>query len=1121
MSQSNASIDKLYQKKTDREHVLDNPDTYTGPMEDTEYNSYIFKDGKIQQKSVKIIPGLYKLFDEAIVNCRDHYTRQLDKQLSGNKDTQQVTYIEISIDKLTNEISFKNDGPGIPIIKHGEHDIWIPEMIFGHLRTSSNYDKNKKKRTGGKNGYGVKLIFIWATEGSIETVDSEQQLKYKQEFLNNLSEIKPPKITKCTTKSYTKITFKLDLKRLNMTNFSDDLLSLFIRRMYDIAAVTDKSVKVKYNKQILPIRNFPQYVDLYIGLKDNTKRAYELYSERWEYCVCLSPTDSFQQVSLVNGLYTNKGGKHVDYIMNQIVKKLTAVALKKKKIKVKPAAIKDQLMIFLRCDIDNPSFDSQIKDYLSTPVNKFGSTCEVSDKFISKVITLGVLDIACAVTELREKRAIKKQDGSKVKTVKGIPKLIDANDAGGTNSKNCMLMLVEGDSAKAGVVSGLSKQDRKIIGVYALKGKLMNVRGETTGKIALNKEISEIKQILGLEVGRKYTKQEADVALRYGKIVLLTDQDKDGSHIKGLCINMFASQWESLLNIPGFMSYMNTPILKAKKGKTEKTFYTEAEYDLWSKSDEYNSNWKIKYYKGLGTSTGKEFKEYLAEKRLIDYSYNTNQCIDSIDMAFNKKRPFDRKKWLEQYDRQQFVGTSATSISYTEFVDKELIHFSKYDCERSIPNIMDGLKTSHRKIMYCAFKRNLVKDTKVAQFSGYVSEHSAYHHGEASLNAAIVGLAQDFTGSNNINLLYPSGQFGTRLQGGKDSASERYIFTRLNDITKYIFNVNDQQILEYLKDDGTLIEPRWYAPIIPLILVNGSKGIGTGFSTDIPSFSIQDIIQYLTKKINKDPVDDISMIPYYNGFKGSIYESSESGKYIVKGIYKKIKTDTIQITELPIGSWTDDYKAYLEKLICSDKHSGIIKKYIDTSTDVNVDIIVKFGAGKLDKLVSKQETNNIDGLEKLLKLATTLSINNMHVFDEEERLKKFDRPQDIIDYYFDIRLELYRQRKIKQLESLSKTLNKVSNKARFIKENLNNTIDLRGMKNEKVYSLLREKKYIVIDNDDKYEYLLGMPLSSVTRENIDKLLKQQESLQQEVDILTKTTPEDIWLADLTKLKENL
>ena len=267
---------------------------------------------------------------------------------------------------------------------------------------------------------------------------------------------------------------------------------------------------------------------------------------------------------------------------------------------------------------------------------------------------------------------------------------------------------------------------------------------------------------------------------------------------------------------------------------------------------------------------------------------------------------------------------------------------------------------------------------------------------------------------------------------------------------------------------------------------------------------------------------NIELHPYYEGFRGTVIKNYGSPyKYLIKGKYEVINSDTVKITELPIGSWTDDYKAYLEKLISSDKHSGIIKKYIDTSTDINVDIVVKFGSGKLDKLISKQETNNIDGVEKLLKLATTLSINNMHVFDEEDRLKKFNRPQDIIDYYFDIRLELYRQRKIKQLESLSKTLNKVSNKARFIKENLNNTIDLRGMKNEKVYSLLREKKYIVIDNDDKYEYLLGMPLSSVTRENIDKLLKQQESFQQEVDILTKTTPEDIWLADLTKLKENL
>jgi len=162
-------------------------------------------------------------------------------------------------------------------------------------------------------------------------------------------------------------------------------------------------------------------------------------------------------------------------------------------------------------------------------------------------------------------------------------------------------------------------------------------------------------------------------------------------------------------------------------------------------------------------------------------------CRDAIDMVFNKKRSNDRKVWLEHYERNDFMNTSLNTVLYKEFITKEMIHFSKYDCDRSIPNVMDGLKTSLRKILYAAFKRNLVTEIKVAQFSGYVSEHSAYHHGEASLNGAIVGMAQDFVGSNNIHLLNPNGQFGTRLQGGKDAASERYIFTELNALTRLIF----------------------------------------------------------------------------------------------------------------------------------------------------------------------------------------------------------------------------------------------------------------------------------------------------------------------------------------------
>ena len=212
-----------------------------------------------------------------------------------------------------------------------------------------------------------------------------------------------------------------------------------------------------------------------------------------------------------------------------------------------------------------------------------------------------------------------------------------------------------------------------------------------------------------------------------------------------------------------------------------------------------------------------------------------------------------------------------------------MIHFSKYDCDRSIPNLMDGLKTSQRKIIYTAFKRRLFKEIKVAQFSGSVSEISCYHHGEQSLNGAIIDMAQNYVGSNNINLLEPKGQFGTRLQGGKDSAAPRYIFTLLNKLTRTLFQEADDNVLRYLDDDGTPVEPIYYVPIIPMILVNGSIGIGTGFSTDIMCYNPLEIIDYINASISGKDTSNIKINPYYQGFKGTINEITPQ-KYLIKGL---------------------------------------------------------------------------------------------------------------------------------------------------------------------------------------------------------------------------------------------
>jgi DNA topoisomerase-2 len=1041
---------------------------------------------------------------------------------NGQHNALPVTNIEITIEE-DGTIIMLNDGNGIDVAEHPEHKIWIPELIFGHLRTSTNYDKTEKKIVGGKNGFGFKLVLIWSTYGSVETVDHIRGLKYRQEFKNNLDEICKPSITKCKTKPYTKITFKPDYNRLGLTGLTSDIISLLRKRVYDIAAVTDKTIKVKYNSTPVPIKNFQQYIDLYIGDKSEVPRVYEDSSEsRWEYAVALTPNNEFTQVSFVNGIHTAKGGKHVEYILGQITRKLCEFIEKKKKVKVNQNSIKEQLILFIRCDIENPAFDSQTKDFMNTPSSKFGSKCEVSDKFIEKIAKMGVMDAALQLTEVKENKAAKKTDGVKSKSVRGIPKLTDANWAGTEKSKDCVVIFCEGDSAKAGIISGLSSEDRNSIGVYPLKGKLLNVRGETVKKISENNEISEIKKILGLETGKKYESIE-DVYkhLRYGKVLFMTDQDLDGSHIKGLGINLFQSEWSSLVEIPGFIGFMNTPILKAKKGTVELNFYNEGEYEEW-KDENDTKGWKIKYYKGLGTSTGKEFREYFENKKTVGFTMS-EKSDDTIDMVFNKKRADDRKDWLKLYDRSSFIDTSKQMITYDEFIHKELIHFSKYDCDRSIPNLMDGLKISLRKILFSAFKKNLTTEIKVAQFSGYVSEHSGYHHGEASLNAAIVGMAQNFVGSNNINLFMPNGQFGTRLQGGKDSASERYIFTQLNKITRTLFPANDDNILTYLNDDGLLVEPVYYAPIIPMILVNGSKGIGTGFSTDIMCYNPIQIIQYIKNKLSLEE-NSVEFIPYYDGFKGQITKLSEE-KYLIKGLYEKTGNDTIRVTELPVGFWTEDFKELLEKLIepGQDKEgkkiTSVVKDYDDMSKDTNVDFTITFAKGKLEELEQSKGDYACNGLEKLLKLYTTNTTTNMHLFDADDKLQKYEKVSDIIDAYYDVRLKLYQTRKDYLIDALEKELVLLSNKAKYIKENLDGTIDLRKKKKEQVLEMLESKGYDIIDDDSDYKYLTKMPMDSVTEENVEKLLTEKGNKEQELNVIKSTSINKMWNSELDNLSE--
>ncbi|KAI9012860.1 DNA topoisomerase [Gaertneriomyces semiglobifer] len=1118
--------DQIYQKKTQLEHILIRPDTYIGSIESQTQKMWVYENDRMVWRDVTFVPGLYKIFDEIIVNAADNKVRD------PSMDT-----IRVNIDRENNVVSVYNNGSGIPIEMHAKEGVYVPELIFGHLLTSSNYDDNEKKITGGRNGYGAKLCNIFSTEFTVETADSKSGRKFVQTHFDNMSRKSTPKITNnAKGEEYTKITFKPDLKRFGMTSIDDDFEALAKKRAYDMAGCI-RGVKVYLNDVRIKVKDFKDYAEMYVnsgsstGLVGKPTIIYERPNERWEVAFTLSD-GQFQQVSFVNSICTMKGGTHVNHVADQLVNNLIEAVKKKDKkgVPLKPFQAKNHLWIFVNCYIENPAFDSQTKENMTLRQSSFGSKCAISDDFIKKVVKSGVVDNILSFAKFKQDQLLKKTDGTKRARITGLAKLDDANNAGTRNAHKCTLILTEGDSAKALAISGLSVVGRDNFGVFPLRGKLLNVREASHTQITNNAEINAIKQILGLQHGKVYKSTEG---LRYGHLMIMTDQDHDGSHIKGLIINLLDHFWPSLLAVPGFLLEFITPIVKVTKGtnsnKREVSFFTIPEYEAWKEANEDGKGWTIKYYKGLGTSTTDDAKKYFSamDRHLKSFAPADEGERRLIDMAFSKKKADDRKEWLRQFEPGTYMDHDQESIPISDFINKELILFSMADNARSIPSAVDGLKPGQRKIIFSCFKRNLKAELKVAQLAGYVSEHSAYHHGEQSLATTIVGLAQNYVGSNNLPLLEPRGQFGTRLQGGKDAASPRYIYTVLSPLTRALFHPADDALLNYQNEDGQNIEPQWYLPILPTLLLNGSEGIGTGWSSSIPNYNPRDIVDNLYRLMKGE--EPLPMHPWYRGFNGSIEQIGQD-KYRVSGCISKIDDTTVEITELPIRTWTQNYKEDLESwLTGTEKQASWIKEYREYHTHSNVHFHVTLSEEQM--ALAEQE-----GLEKRFKLVSTISTSNLVCFDREGRIKRYESIDEILREFYELRLGHYYKRKQFLLDQLTHDLAKLDNKVRFVTEIIKGELVVQNKKRDVLFRELKQRKYLPVhakkdklgdaeaeDESDAdptdtkshgYDYLLSMPIWNLTWEKVQKLLNEKQIKEAEVSALSSQSVFDLWRTDL-------
>lgn len=1007
---------------TELDRVFESSDMYIGQ---SVHGSPIQTDRFVFNPSTKAMEfkndvcyplGLLKLFDECIVNVADN----IQRGYGTNK-------ICIELDKHKGIIKVYNNGRNFPISLTSHNSSANPcekaytsEILFFHLGSSTNY-KKKQKITGGKNGLGIKIVNIFSKWFELEMCDGK--LVYLQKSSNHMRHVETPIITKKKQKPYISLSFKPDISLFydkdnihgKQEGFEDELYNLLLTRVYDIAGTTPKNISIYLTQkhisdepEKIAIRTFKDYVNLFIppNNQDSTKIGHFI-NDRWEVVLMKNPLPNKAFVSFVNNINTYLGGEHVKYIYSQVIN-----FLRKKIPSIDKRRVQNSVFAFVRSTIEDPSFQSQSKATLSSSVKSFGSTCELPPKCLNVLLRNGVIDDLKEEIEFKNMKMLKKSTaiGSSLSnriSLKGNSSIEDAADAGKRGKKKgTMLFIVEGKSALQLMKAGFKVIGQKKFGALAIRGKIINSYTSTDEKVFNNSEVKMICQLLGLQFGVK-----ADISkLRYENVCMLCDQDYDGEHIKALLIAFFSKYFPELLEDErGFLSTMVTPIVIAKprtkkKDLELKMFFTLDKFETWlDDPDSQHSKYNIKYYKGLGTSDVAEGKQYFKNMNQLIKRFLPMRSQDKValNMALSKDAK-GRQNWMKIYDHHNVLDyMNFSHITYEDFIHKGLKHYADMAMSRGIPRI-DGLTPSQRKCVHTFLKLNICEDVKVANIIGRISNHTNYHHGEDSLGKSVVGMSQKIVGKNNVNYFVPSGQFGSRADGGKVHAANRYIFTRLEKLTKYIFRKEDTFVLPKQFDEGNEIEPFLLAPIIPMILVNGSDKPAYAYKFTLNCYNPLDIINMIRIRLKNDitePVSneifDNSVKPWYKNFKGKITNSTSDGKFKSKGVITKVNSLLYKVTELPIQCWSvSNYRKNLVKMM----ESGKIKDFDDGEEgEENINTDSKATKRKRKK---KNKKNDVSS-PMIIDDDDDTDINNTFDFKDDNDGKSTN---DVMDLEIDIHL---------------------------------------------------------------------------------------------------------------------
>jgi DNA topoisomerase-2 len=1096
---------KTYIGMKHREWALKRPDSYLGSTDPIDYATYVANPSEVSEdvksitkfsiskQNMTYVQAVGRLFVEVISNAIDNAI-----------DNPSLECKKIKITRNDDCITVWNDGDFIPIEHVSEENpMYKHTFIFGTLLTSSNYDDTVDRSGSGRNGLGVKIVSIFSKKFVVEGVDPENGLKFVQTWTDNMGTVGEPKVTKSKRKvGYTSVSWIPDFERFGMEGYDADIITLFTRYAIDCALNTRVTVNIWGTN--VKITSLTAYARYYTG---DTTEIISFHTDDCDVVVTSNNSDEFKHISFVNGINTSDGGVHVDAWTEALFRPVVDRLNKGRDGKLTITHVKKCFMIFVKATLDKPKFTTQTKVFLSSPT----PVPKVKKTFVSTVMKWSIRDrMDSFFTDKDDKKLrdiAKKRD-----RVEGIEK---AGKAGTKFSAECSLIITEGLSANTYAAKGIEKgvfdkTGKDWFTLMPVRGKTLNVRQASVAKIEKSKIVCRLIRALRLEKDVDYLLEKNFKKLTHGKILLLVDPDHDGTHIAGLILNTIHFFAPTILQRDDpFIYLMRTPIARDLTNMI--SFYS---YDSYYTYNKLHPKYKYKFYKGLGTSSDREIMETFGE--MMTALTWDNDSTTSIDKCFGSDADL-RKVWIGDYENHPCETITMNTLPITNFLDEELVLYSIDDCHRNMPNIMDGLKPSQRMGLYAVFLKNLTYTSnalKVVQLAGFAAEKTGYDHGEHNIPPTLIKMAQSYTDSNNIPPLYRGGQFGSRKHLGEDAAAGRYIFTKMDFLTRMIYRKDDEPILKRLYDGDKPTEPEFYVPIVPQLLVNGAKGIGTGWASHVPSYNITDLVEAVNlwiewaKEGDVIPEDEkFELIPWYRGFMGTIEFEETKNRYCCTGVVtvEEVKGKYLHsVTEIPIGLSIDSYRIFLESLEDNKK----ISKLRDNSS-VN---IPRFEFVSTSILSTKE-----------LRLIKYLGMNCLNVFDDNLNLKSYKTVWNIITKFCEVRYEYYQKRKVYQLKTLKHELMINQNKRRYIGEHLSGDMSLFNKSGKKLISKgkavmekeLLDAKYDKIE--DTYNYLLRLQVMSFSTEKIEELDDEIRKILKKIKEIEDTTEFEMWTSELEEL----